>query len=122
MIDELEGDTALKAIRALCPLWRRCWVVLWVDNSAFQLSARKGWSKADRLNTILREILFLAAEFEFVIDWRWISTTANIRADPLSRYDEQRFLEHGLYKFDGINASHFNLRRHPDAGNTRSIG
>ena len=48
-IDELEGDTVVKAVRALGHLWRHSVVPIFIDNQAFQASAKKGWSKAPRL-------------------------------------------------------------------------
>ena len=34
-----------------------------IDNSSFQASAAKGWSHAERLNELLRELLYLTVKF-----------------------------------------------------------
>ena len=54
-IDELEGDTAAGAIEDLgeAGLLHRKILPLNIDNQAFECSARKGWSRTDRLNRIL---------------------------------------------------------------------
>ena len=46
MIDILEGDVVVEAVRDLGHLWHRKVVTFRVDNSAFQRSAVKGWSRA----------------------------------------------------------------------------
>eukprot|EP00965_Chrysotila_dentata_P094957 3140283-Pleurochrysis_carterae.AAC.1 len=48
-IDWLEGDTVLVALADLGHMWRGCGVSFNVDDSAFQLSAVKSWTRAERL-------------------------------------------------------------------------
>ena len=93
-IDFLEGDVVVQAMRDLGARWRRCLVTFFIDNSAFQLSAVQGWSRADRLVLLLRQVFFLSVQHEFIGQFNWISTHANVFADALSREDgEQLFLQ-----------------------------
>ena len=87
-----------------------------VDNRAFQQSAVKGWSHAERLNELLRELLFLTVKFNCILSYEWISTHANTLADPLSRFDEGAFLERANAPGSSV---HGPLDRHPDAGSRR---
>ena len=58
-IDRLEGDTVVSAVETLAHKWHKKIVMIHIDNSAFQLSAVKGWSRADRLNDLLKDLYFL---------------------------------------------------------------
>ena len=58
LIDELEGDAVLMAAKDLGEFWRGKIVPLHIDNRSFQLSGRKGWSKAERLVKQLRALFF----------------------------------------------------------------
>ena len=64
-----------------------------IDNTAFCYSLRKGRSKADRLNEILRELFLISIKYECVFEPHWISTHDNVGADALSRGDMPRFVE-----------------------------
>ena len=126
LIDELEGDTSFAALYDLGEaglLYRRL-VRLRIDNSAFQLSAYKGWSRTDRLNRILFAIFQLCLRYECIVEWVWISTHLNIYADALSRsvdsgYGEPLFLS--LVYSTGV-VSRQLLRRNPSAGALRQLG
>jgi len=125
-IDELEADTAYGALRALADegLLRGKVVRLYIDNQAFQLSADKGWSRADRLNQVLFAIFRLSLRHVFIVEWVWISTEANVYADALSRsrdagYGEKLFLE--LVLANGVVSTKL-LRRDPQAGALRQLG
>ena len=48
-------------------------------------SGKKGRSRANRLNDLLRELFGLMIKFGFVIAWTWIATDDNVNADHLSR-------------------------------------
>lgn len=89
----LEGDAVLRAARALAPRWRGKRVPFYIDNSSFQLSFKKGRSKAAELNVILRELFLISTKFDCVFVPRWISTSDNILADALSRAQLGRFFE-----------------------------
>ena len=126
LIDELEGDTSFAALDDLgkAGLLSRRLVRLRIDNSAFQLSAYKGWSRTDRLNRILFAIFQLCLRYECVVEWEWISTHLNVYADALSRsvasgYGEPLFLS--LVYSTGI-VSRPLLRRNPSAGALRQLG
>jgi hypothetical protein len=126
LIDELEGDTSFAALDDLGKaglLYHRL-VRIRIDNSAFQLSAFKGWSRTDRLNRILFAIFQLCLRYECVVEWVWISTHHNIYADALSRpvvtgHGEPLFLS--LVYSTGI-ISRSLLRRNPSAGSLRQLG
>ena len=48
MIDYLEGNVVAECVRQMGHLWKGCKVPFGIDNSAFQQSASKGRSRADR--------------------------------------------------------------------------
>lgn len=115
-IDYLEGKTVVLMLEDVGPQWTGSIVRVHIDNQAFQASAAKGWSHADRLNELLRELLYLTVKYSCILSYNWISTHDNVLADPLSRFDEQLFLEraHGVGSPVGGP-----LKRHPDAGACR---
>ena len=90
-IDALEGDAVLRAATALGHLWKTHRVPFYIDSSSFQLSFVKGRSKAERLNTILRQLYELSVSLDCIFVPIWISTHLNIGADALSRGDFIRF-------------------------------
>ena len=92
-IHTLEGDAVLRAARALAPRWKHKRVPISIDNSAFQLSFKKGRSKASELNTILRELFLISSKYDCLFVPQWISTTDNVCADALSRGQLPRFYE-----------------------------
>ena len=121
LIDFLEGDTVVEAVKDLGHLWHRKVVTFRVDNSAFQKSAVKGWSRAERLNVLLCRLFELCMQFECVLLFEWVSTHLNKYADALSRPDgEHKFLaligEGGFLRRDAI------LRRDPRCGQARQLG
>ena len=92
-IDELEGDAVVRAVTSLGEQLRGHRVPLYIDNSAFQLSMRKGWSKAERLTEIIKKLTELSLKHDCYFVPIWISTHDNIGADALSRLDLDRFHE-----------------------------
>lgn len=115
-IDELEGDVVrLMVEQEGGEHWRGCLVPIYIDNKAFQLSGAKGWSKADRLNNLLKQLFKHAVHFGCIFYFFWISTHDNVLADALSRPDGLRiFLEHErLRDFVLPDAP---LRAHPISG------
>ena len=93
IIDELEGDAVLRAAKSLGPALAHHRVPVYIDNSAFQLSFKKGWSKAARMTEVIKKLHELSVEFNCVFVPIWISTHDNIGADALSRLDLERFNE-----------------------------
>ena len=89
----LEGDAVLRAARALAPRWRGKRVPIFIDNTSFQLSFKKGRSRAPELNVILRELFLISTRFDCVFVPKWISTRDNTLADALSRAQLERFFE-----------------------------
>ena len=73
--------------------WYKKIVPLYIDNSAFQLSLKKGISKVERLNVLLRELFVLSVKYHCVFEPIWISTHSNVFADALSRAQWGRFFK-----------------------------
>ena len=115
-IDYLEGKTVVHCLEDNGPLWDGKIVRFHIDNSAFQASAAKGWSHAERLNELLRELLYLTVKFNCILSYNWISTHVNVLADALSRFDESLFLERCRQPGCPVYGP---LARHPDAGSRR---
>ena len=67
-IDALEGDVVRRACAERGPMWAGCLVDWRIDNSAFQLSVAKSRSRAERLNDIIRDIMYLQLKYGFVLD------------------------------------------------------
>ena len=122
LIDELEGDAFVLAVEDLGGGWRRCVVPCYIDNRAFGDSAKKGWSKAERLGALLKRLFTLAIHYECIFEFHWVASEQNVLADALSRIDnEKRFLELvPLYiAFFMKDAS---LIKHPSSGLIRKFG
>lgn len=118
-IDFLEGDAVLMAVRDLASYWRGMVVPLYIDNRSFQLSAAKGWSRAERLSSQLRELFTIAVTHECVFEFHWISTHDNVLADALSRAGgEPAFLERASSAPWHLRA----LERHASSGSVRRFG
>ena len=98
----------------------RASVALSTDNKAFQLSAVKGWSKAERLASLTKQLFLLSIKYEVVLQFVWVSTHENVFADALSRRDgEEAFLrmaaEQQLFQ-PGVEP-----QRDPRCGQTRTF-
>ena len=119
LIDYLEGDTVVQALRELGHLWRGRVVVFKVDNSAFQKSARKGRSRVERLNSLIKEILAYCIFYGCILVFEWISSEDNLLADQLSRDKESEFLTDVYRK--GFWAADVIVRRRKDAGSVRTL-
>ena len=90
-IDELEGDAVERAMSAIGHRAQNTRVPIYIDNSSFQQSLKKGWSKAERLTEIIKKLYELSVKFNCVIVPIWISTNDNIGADSLSRGEMDKF-------------------------------
>ena len=115
-IDWLEGQTVVLCLSDHGHKWDGMMMRFHIDNSSFQASAAKGWSHADRLNELLRELLYLTVKYNCILVYDWISTHDNWLADPLSRLDEPLFLERAASPTSPLRGP---PRRHPDAGSRR---
>lgn len=115
-IDYLEGLTAVFCLEDNGPLWHGKLIHFHIDNQAFQASAVKGWSHADRINDLLRLLLFLTVKYNCIVLYHWISTHDNVLADPLSRDDEPTFLVRATSTSSPL---HGPPKRHADAGTRR---
>ena len=121
MIDFLEGDVVVEAVRDLGHLWHRKVVTFRIDNSAFQRSAVKGWSRAERLTLLLRRLFELCVQFECVLCFVWLSTKENVYADALSRVDGEATFLRLVQETDFLPPNVF-LRRDPRCGAVRQLG
>lgn len=121
-IDELEGDTVVCFVEENGHKWCGKIVVIYIDNRAFQLSGVKGWSKAERLNSLLKRLYYLSLKFDCVLVFEWISTHDNTLADLLSRPNgEVPFLAHPLLA--ELLCTHGRVpRRNIHCGATRQLG
>lgn len=115
-IDYLEGKTVVHCLSDCGHLWSGKLIRFHIDNQAFQASAVKGWSHAERLNELLRELLYLTVKFNCILQYDWISTHDNWLADPLSRLDEPLFLTRAAAPGSPLLGP---PDRHPDAGTRR---
>ena len=107
------------AVRDLACYWRGKVVPLFIDNRSFQLSAVKGWSRAERLATQMRELFRQAVCFECVFEFHWVSTHDNVLADALSRAGgEPLFLETARLPPWNLRS----LERHVSSGCIRRFG
>ena len=120
-IDTLEGDTVVKAARDLGHLWKKKLVPFHIDNQAFQASAVKGWSQAERLSDLIRSLFFLAISFECIYEFNWISTHDNIFADAWSRPDPLASFSNLVRSHSSSLPSNFILKQAPDAGLTKAL-
>jgi hypothetical protein len=119
-IDALEGDVVRRACAERGSCWRGYLVDWRIDNSSFQLSFAKFRSKAERLNDIIRDIIYLQLRYGFILNTSWISTEDNILPDDLSRdsaggHGEEAFLARSDI-LAGFLAPGATLQRHPQAG------
>ena len=92
-IDELEADAVLRAAIDCGESWRGRRVPIYIDNTSFQLSLAKGWSRAPRLTRIIKRLYALSAKHDFVLVPIRIASEDNVGADALSRGDYSRYLE-----------------------------
>ena len=120
-IDVLEGDTVVKAAAELGHLWHQCRVPFLIDNQAFQRSAVKGWSRADRLSSLVRQLFFISIHFNCVFEFRWISTHDNVFADALSRPDPSGTFASLVRSRPGLLSGGVVLREMAGAGAVRGL-
>lgn len=120
-IDFLEGDTVVLAVADLGPRWRGQKVRFHIDNQAFQKSAVKAWSRAERLTQLLRRLFALILQSGCILEFEWISTHDNVLADHLSRPGgEARFL-HDVVSLKFLRPG-VALSRHGLCGALRQLG
>ena len=123
-IDYLEGDWVTTAAEDLAPLNQGCLLPFGIDNSAFQLSAKKGWSRAQRLQVLVRQLFHIAIDNRCIFEYEWLSSFENLFADLLSRNGEVEFL--AIVEASGFLVApqedpwaHVILRRHPETGKVK---
>ena len=111
-IDFLEGDTVLRCCADNAHRWSGLQIPAGIDNSAFELSAEAGRSRAPRLNDVLRGTFVLQLQYNFILLPYWLCSEDNYLADDLSRDRESSFLSRA---YDFV-LPHCSLIRHPEAG------
>ena len=111
-IDYLEGDSVVRCCKANAHKWRGCIVRAGIDNTSFENSLEAGRSRVARLNDLIRRLLALQIEYEFILEPYWISSEDNLHADLLSRQNIEKFLE-VAHDFVSVGAS---LCMHASAG------
>ena len=52
-------------------------VPIYIDNSAFQRSAAKGWSHGHRLQCLCRHLFEIALKYECVFEFDWLASAEN---------------------------------------------
>ena len=119
-IDFLEGDTAVHTCEVLGHMWRNCTVPFGVDNMAFKASAVKGWSHAERLQGLMRQLFALQISGDYILQFFWLASKENDLADHLSRNREAEFLR--AARDGGFWAAGVCPSRHPRAGHVRQLG
>ena len=118
-IDFLEGDTIVSAVERWGYLWAGMIITFMVDNQAFQLAAgRKKWSKAERLNLLIKRLLVLMVKGNFFLEFVWLSTHDNYLSDHLSRGRIQAFFEL-VYASGVLHAGVRHIAMEADAGRIR---
>ena len=116
-IDEIEGDTSLRACAANAHKWFKCVVPFGLDNMSYKGAAEKGRAKVVRLNRLCIQSFIYQVKFNFIFEPFWLSSEDNLSADLLSRFNEEKFL--AVIWHSGILQSGCDeLHRHPDAGRT----
>jgi hypothetical protein len=54
----------IHCIESQGPSWRQQWIPFGVDNQSFEKSAQKSWSRAERLNLLLKRLFVLQIKFD----------------------------------------------------------
>lgn len=120
MIDFLEGDTVCVAVERLCGGWRGKWIPFGVDNQAFQKSALKGWSRAERLTDVLRRLFVLQISSGCLLRFFWVASADNYLADALSR-EGQLALFWAAVRGSGLLSFGATLTPEADGGRIRTL-
>ena len=88
-IDFLEGDTFMVGFRRMGRHWRMMMVRCWIDNMSFKDCLRKGRSRVERLNVLVKESFALCLEHQCILAPEYVPTLVNKGADFLSRQEVQ---------------------------------
>ena len=88
-IDFLEGDTFMVGFRRMGCHWRMMMVRCWIDNMSFKDCLRKGRSRVERLNVLVKESFALCLEHQCILAPEYVPTLVNKGADFLSRKEVQ---------------------------------
>ena len=120
-IDWLEGDSVLVAMEDVFEGKRKCIALFRIDNRAFQRSAVKGWSRAERLSLLLKQVFQVSVQCECIPEYEWLSTDVNIFADALSRPNGHSLFLQRVREYDPLPPG-ATLRPHPQCAMVRRFG
>ena len=87
----------MHAVESLSSGWRKKRIPFGVDNQAFQKSAGKGWSRAERLNLLLKRLFVIQMKCDCLLVFYWLATDENVLADHLSRGRIDDFVKAASY-------------------------
>jgi hypothetical protein len=65
-------DTMICSVETQGPTWAKRLVQYTMDNQSFQKSAVKGWSRAERLNLLLKRLFVLQIVGHFLLCFSWV--------------------------------------------------
>ena len=95
--DEAPSMTWLELVPVMtaCVVWGKQWagrrVRIYSDNMGVVGVWGRGWSGDERIMALVRQLLFLTARRQFILDVKYVRTKENGAADALSRNDVVRF-------------------------------
>lgn len=87
-INVFEFQTILLAFQLFAPQWRHCKVIIYTDSTT-AFSGLKAHCLRGPPNVPLRQIILCAAEYDVLLEPRWLESKANGLADALSRFNEE---------------------------------
>ena len=99
----------------------KCIALFRIDNRAFQRSALKGWSRAERLSLLLKQVFQVSVQCECIPEYEWLSTDVNIFADALSRPNGHSLFLQRVREYDPLPPG-ATLRPHPQCAMVRRFG
>jgi hypothetical protein len=72
-----------------CAVWGKCWkrkrIKFMCDNQGTVAILRKGSSRCENINKLMRQLAIIATRYNFTFTAQWLSTKVNDHADALSR-------------------------------------
>ena len=84
-----EVEAVLLAFQTFAQKWPQYKAIIYTDNTSVKSEIDRSTLKGPA-NTPLRELFFVAAKFDIILEARWIPSEANGLADALSRFDAEK--------------------------------
>ena len=72
LIDFFEGDAVVVYAQQMGAKWFKKVQPVGIDSKAFEQSAEKGRSRAERLNELIRKLFFLQLRYTFIFEYFWL--------------------------------------------------